>query len=102
MSKQFLHDLYNSDLYRICEMVDVELAWECFKLLSFSSLTNMPPWGDIESVERTTCGLMKTQQILYLISYVSLQRQRDSAWSMAKQCNNPGITIGHCEISVQS
>ena len=39
----FMHGLYNSDLYRICEMVDVELAWECFKTPFIQFIDKRPP-----------------------------------------------------------
>lgn len=59
----FLHDLYDSDVELICEMVDVDLEWNYFK-------TTCLDWNskhlleDLESMVKVIHGLMKLSQTL--------------------------------------
>ncbi len=77
----FLHNIYNSDLNVISSMLDVNLAWNCFKTNYFLSICDKHA-----QFKQFSISVKNNPWFNYTIS--TFIGQRNAAWAKAKKSND--------------
>jgi hypothetical protein len=87
----FLHDLYNSEVFHVCEMVDVDLAWNYFQTNFLTLINKHAPIRRLRVRGKDNPWFNK--------SISSSIRERNVVWAKAKRTNNASDweqnNIGH-------